>query len=48
MSRCYFTIWTPKGHKVLSVAFDKELYNIIKSSAEKYYYNHYLKDFFLD
>ena len=48
MSRCYFTIWTPKGHKVLSVTFDEELYNIIKSSAEKYYYNHYLKDFFSD
>ena len=41
---CYFIIWTPQGHLTLKIEFDEELFSLMKVSARKYYFNHYIKD----
>ena len=42
---CFFIIWTPDGHLTLKLEFDEELFICMKSSAEDYYFKHYIKDF---
>ena len=42
----YFVIWTPAGHLFLEVPFNVELFNLIRNSAKKYFYEHYVKNFF--
>ena len=45
-SLTYFVIWTPYGHLIIPIQFDPELYALIRKSAEKYYFEHYVKEFF--
>ena len=42
----YFVIWTPAGHLFLELPFNVELFNLIRNSAKKYFYEHYVKNFF--
>ena len=45
-SLCYFVIWAPDGNIILEIKFDKDLYNLIESSAEKYFYEYYAPQFY--
>ena len=43
---CYFIIWTPKGHHILEIEFNQNLYKIITYASEKYYYENYIPQFY--
>ena len=45
-SLCYFIIWTPKGHLILEIDFDPDLYQSMEVAAKKYFYEKYVTDFF--
>ena len=45
-SMCYFIIWTPKGHQILEIEFDQNLYKIITYASEKYYFENYIPQFY--
>ena len=45
-SLCYFIIWTPKGHLILEIDFDPDLYQSMEIAAKKYFYEKYVTDFF--
>ena len=45
-SQSLFIIWTPEGHLTLKLDFDQQLFNVMKRSAEEYYFKFYLEEWF--
>ena len=45
-SMCYFIIWTPKGHHILEIEFDPNLYKTTTYASEKYYFENYVTQFY--
>ena len=42
----FFVVWSPHGHLIIPIEFDENLYISIKRSVKKYYFDHYLQNFF--